>query len=71
MRKVFINKWFFLAAFLTLSLSTVSFALYKKTQSVCTDAKECCQNNSSNTNQKTDMLWDVISRQLTHFISIQ
>jgi hypothetical protein len=71
MRKVFINKWFFLAAFLTLSLSTVSFVAYKKTETVCTINKECCPNAPANTNQKTDLLWDVLSRQLTHFISIQ
>jgi hypothetical protein len=71
MRKVFINKWFFLAAFLTLSLSTVSFVVYKKTESVCNTNKECCQNAPVNANQKTDLLWDVLSRQLTHFISIQ
>jgi hypothetical protein len=69
MRKVFINKWFLLAAFLTLSLSAVSFVAYKKTGAVCADSKDCCQNAPSN--QKSDMLWDVLSRQLTHFISIQ
>lgn len=71
MRKVFINKWFFLAACLTLSLSAISFVAYKKTESVCSNSKDCCQNTPSNANQKTDMLWDVLSRQLTHFISIQ
>lgn len=71
MRKVFINKWFFLAAFLTLSLSTFSFVAYEKTQSVCSASGEYCQKSSANANQKTDMLWDVLSRQLTHFISIQ
>lgn len=69
MRKVFINKWFLLAAFLTLSLSTVSFVAYKKTQAVCTNGGSCCQNAPSN--QKADMLWDVLSRQITHFIAIQ
>jgi len=69
MRKVFINKWFFLAAFLTLGLSTVSFIAYKRTESVCSSGTDCCQNSSAN--QKTDMLWDVLSKQLTHFISIQ
>jgi hypothetical protein len=67
MRKVFINKWFLLAACLTLSLSTLSFVAYKKTESVCSAD---CPNNPANS-QKTDMLWDVLSRQLTHFISIQ
>jgi hypothetical protein len=71
MRKVFINKWFFLAACLTLSLSTISFVAYKKTESVCAASKNCCPNDPANANQRTDMLWDVLSRQLTHFISIQ
>lgn len=71
MRKVFINKWFFLAACLTLSLSTISFIVYKKTQSVCSMSNECCRQAPIDTNQKTDMLWDVLSRQITHFISIQ
>jgi hypothetical protein len=71
MRKVFINKWFFLAAFLTISLSAFSFAAYKKTQSVCSSTKECCKQAPVESNQRSDMLWDVISRQFTSFISIQ
>jgi hypothetical protein len=71
MRRVFINKWFFLAACLTLSLSTISFVAYKKTQSVCSVGNECCQHGPLDANKKTDMLWDVLSRQFTHFISIQ
>jgi hypothetical protein len=70
MRKVFINKWVFLAACLTLSLSTISFIAIKKTEAVCAAGKDCCQDSSVN-DQKTDMLWDVLSRQITHFISIQ
>jgi hypothetical protein len=70
MRKVFINKWFFLAAFLTLSLSAFSFVTYKKTQSACSAATNCYQ-NSSKANQKTDLLWDVLSRQFSNFISIE
>jgi hypothetical protein len=71
MRKVFINKWFFLAAFLTISLSTFSFAVYKKTQSACSATQDHCQNAPANANQKTDLLWDVLSRQLSNFISVQ
>jgi hypothetical protein len=70
MRKVFINKWFFLAAFLTLGLSTISFVAYKKTASICSTKTDCCQ-TAPTSNQKTDMLWDVLTRQFTHFISIQ
>ena len=71
MRKVFINKWFFLAIALTLSLSAFSLATYKKTQQVCSVTKDRCQNSPVNSSQNTDMLWDVLSRQLTNFISIQ
>jgi len=71
MRKVFVNKWFFLAVALTLSLSAFSFATYKKTQAVCSTAENCCPNSPANSNQKTDMLWDILSRQLSNFISVQ
>ncbi|MGZ3880011.1 MAG: hypothetical protein ACXVBF_01675 [Flavisolibacter sp.] len=69
MRKIFINKWFFLAASLTLSLSVLSFAAYKKTESVCSATHSCPRNIPANANQGTDMLWDVLSRQLGNFIS--
>ena len=70
MRKIFINKWFFLAVFLTISLSAFSFIAYKKTQAACTSSGSCCQ-HSPEPAQRADMLWDVISRQFTSFISIQ
>jgi hypothetical protein len=68
MRKVFINKWFFLAASLTLSLSAFSFVAYKKTQPVCSVTQPC---GTANPNKSTDLLWDVLSRQFSNFISIQ
>jgi hypothetical protein len=67
MRKVFINKWFFLAASFTLSLSLLSFVAYKKTESVCSAA---CERVPASANHNTDMIWDVLSRQLSNFISI-
>jgi hypothetical protein len=70
MKKVFINKWFLLAAFLTVSLSAFSFIAYKNSQ-ICTFTKECCQNKPTESNQRSDMLWDVISKQFTSFISVQ
>jgi hypothetical protein len=70
MRKVFFNKWFFLALLLTLSLSAFSFYAYKKTSSVCTMTKECCR-HSTKTPQQGEMIWDAFSRQLTSLISIQ
>ena len=70
MRKIFINKWFFLAASFTLSLSILSFAAYKKTDSVCSATNQCPRSVPANVNQNTDMLWDVLSRQLGNFISI-
>ena len=69
MRKIFINKWFFLAASFTLSLSILSFAAYEKTESVCSVNHECVPKVPANVNQSTDMLWDVLSRQLSNFIS--
>jgi len=71
MRKVFVNKWFFLAAALTLSLSAFSFVTYKKTDTVCSATENCYKNSPVNANQKTDMLWDILSRQLSNFISIR
>ena len=71
MRKVFVNKWFFLAAALTLSLSAFSFVTYKKTQTVCSSTANCCPDSPVNSNQKTDLLWDILSRQLSNFISIR
>ena len=72
MRKVFFNKWFFLAAFLTISLSALSFVAYEKTQAVCSAAGNCCQHTPSESNdQRTDLLWDVLSRQFAKFISIR
>jgi hypothetical protein len=70
MRKVFINKWFILAAFLTISLSAFSFVAFKKTQSVCTITEQCPR-NATESGQKSDMLWDVISKQFASFISVQ
>jgi len=70
MRKVFVNKWFLLAAALTLSLSAFSFATYKKTEAVCSSTANCSQDRPANSNQKTDLLWDILSRQLSNFISI-
>jgi len=70
MRKIFINKWFFLAASFTLSLSILSFTAYKNTESVCAVSHDCSRNVPANANQGTDMLWDVLSRQLSNFISI-
>ncbi|HEY6954629.1 MAG TPA: hypothetical protein VI385_05260 [Flavisolibacter sp.] len=70
MRKIFINKWFFLAASFTLSLSILSFAAYKQTGSVCSASNGCTRAMPANANQNTDMLWDVLSRQLGNFISI-
>jgi len=71
MRKVFVNKWFLLAAALTLSLSAFSFVTYKNTEAVCAATENCYQNSPVNANQKTDMLWDILSRQLSNFISIR
>jgi hypothetical protein len=71
MRKVFINKWFFLAAALALSLSTISFVAYKKTQPVCSITRDCCEDAPADPDRNTDMLWDVLSRQIAHFISIR
>ena len=68
MRKVFINKWFLFAATLTLSLSAFSFVAYKKVQPVCSVTQPC---GASSLNENTDLLWDVLSRQLSNFISIQ
>lgn len=70
MRKVFINKWFFLAAFLTVSLSAFSFVAYKKARPVCSITRDCCQRSIENS-PKNELLWDVISRQFTSFISVQ
>jgi len=71
MRKVFINKWIFLAASLTLSLSAFSFVAYQKTQSVCTVTMKGCQNMPADSDDRPDMLWDLLSRQLSNFISIR
>jgi hypothetical protein len=68
MRKVFINKWFFLAAFLTLSLSAISFVTYQKTQSGYAVAMKGCQDSSI---ERTDMLWDLLSKHFANFISIR
>jgi hypothetical protein len=70
MRKIFINKWFFLAASFTLSLSILSFAAYKQTGSVCSAAQSTCERVPASANQNTDMIWDLLSRQLSNFISI-
>lgn len=70
MRKVFINKWFFLAIAFSISLSTFSLIAYKKTQPVDRFNKNCCRNKPVYLNQKTDLLWDILSRQLCHFIPI-
>lgn len=70
MRKVFINKWFLLAAAVTISLSAVSFVTYKKTQSVCSLTNEC-PNRPGEAAERSEMLWDVISGQFTPFISVQ
>jgi hypothetical protein len=70
MRKVFINKWFLLAATLTLSLSAASFISYKKAERVCTVSNE--DSGVPGTASKgSEMLWEVISRQFTPFISVQ
>jgi hypothetical protein len=71
MRKVFINKWFFLAVCLTISLSAFSFIVYKKTQATCSASGNCLQQAPSEPAQRSDMLWDVISREFTRFVSIQ
>jgi hypothetical protein len=70
MRKVIFNKWFLLAALLTISLSAFSFVAYKKTEAVCAVAPDCCRRSMEN-NTKNELLWDIISRQFTSFISIQ
>ncbi|HTM92690.1 MAG TPA: hypothetical protein VL095_09735 [Flavisolibacter sp.] len=71
MRKVFTNKWFFLAAFLTLSLSAISFVAYQKTQSAYVVAMKGCQDNSACSNERTDMLWELLSKPFSNFISIR
>jgi hypothetical protein len=70
MRKVFLNKWFFLAALLTISLSAFSFVVYKQTRRVCT-VRECCQKPSAAPGKKGEMPWDAVSEQFTSLISIQ
>lgn len=70
MRKVFTNKWFALAALLTISLSAVSFAAYKKTESAYAVTMKGCQDNSAGT-EKTDMLWELLSKPFSNFISIR
>lgn len=70
MRKVFTNKWFFLAAFLALSLSAISFVAHQKTRSAYVAAVKDCTDNSSGSNEKSDMLWDLISKPFSNFISI-
>jgi hypothetical protein len=71
MRKVFTNKWFFLAAALTLSLSIFSFIAYQKTQSTYMATIESCQNGRAGSNERGDLLWDLLSRQFSNFISIR
>jgi hypothetical protein len=71
MRKVFTNKWFFLAAFLTLSLSAISFVAYQKTQSCYAVTMKGCQDSPTGSTEKTDMLWDLLSKPLSNFISIR
>ena len=69
MRKVFINKWFLLAASLTLGLSTASFISYKKAEAVCNLTSECPAGTGTAT-ESNEMLWDLISRQFTPLIAV-
>jgi hypothetical protein len=70
MRKVFSNKWFVLAASLTLSLSAISFVAYQKTQSGYAVTMKGCQDSSTGSNERTDVLWELLSKQFSNFISI-
>jgi hypothetical protein len=71
MRKVFINKWFFLAAFLTSSLSAISFVAYQKTQSDYAVTMKGCQDGPAGSDERADMLWVLLSKQFSNFISIK
>lgn len=71
MRKVFFNKWFFLAGFLTLSLSAISFVAYQKTQSNYAVTMNGCQNGPAGSNERADTLWELLSKQFSNFISIR
>jgi hypothetical protein len=68
MRKVFINKWFILASALTLTLSIFSFIAYKKVEPICSVTQP---GRLADPDKNTDLLWDVLSRQFSSFISIQ
>lgn len=70
MRKVFINKWFFLAIALTLSLSVLSLIVYQKTKSAYAVAVKECQRDSFGSNERTDVLWELLSKPFSNFISI-
>ncbi|HEU4469459.1 MAG TPA: hypothetical protein VFR58_00120 [Flavisolibacter sp.] len=64
MRKVILNKWFFLALLLMVSLSAFSVIAYKEARSICNVTDETC-GNSSRPADKGEMLWDVLSRQFS------
>jgi hypothetical protein len=70
MRKVFSNKWFLLAAFLTLSLSAISFVAYQKIQLGYAVTMKGCHGSSTGSNERTDLLWELISKPFSNFISI-
>jgi hypothetical protein len=70
MRKVFLNKWFFLAVLLTLSLSAFSVLAYQKTKSACALVVNECPDGSVSSNERTDMFWEMLSKPFSNFISL-
>ncbi|MGZ5287317.1 MAG: hypothetical protein ACXWB9_09045 [Flavisolibacter sp.] len=69
MRKVILNKWFLLSAFLTLSLSAFSIVTYKKVRQTCTVSGNCSQAPSVPA-EKGELLIDAVSRQFSSFIAL-
>ena len=63
MIKVFLNKWFFLAALLIIGLSAFSFIAYKKTRALCTATRQCCSKNAGSA--RDILFWDVLSGQFS------
>lgn len=67
MRKRVFNKWFFLAALLTISFSALSFMAYKEARSVGTVK---CYQNTFESKQNEETMIEALSGQFASFISI-
>jgi hypothetical protein len=71
MRKLFINKWFFLAVFFTFSLSVFSLIAYQTKGSTLPATMNGCEEKTAGSIEKTDLIWNLLSKPLTYFISIR